>query len=511
MKYINYLLLTLVAAVGCVFTSCEDDNDTNLSRAVLASVSLLEFEKESADVAIIKVTSDADWYVEAPEWVIVSPSSGHAGRTEVTVQVMDNYRDGALDNPRKANVLFKGRDLNSIATVRISQDGDRYRDPIQYLTTDLENLEDEVYVQVADLVVTAVTGTGFIATDGNYNLYVTNPETAVSVGQKLTAHGEKMTDTMGLIYIADAIIKNVTTGSFTLPTPVDITDNLDNIKYKTREYVTVTGNYDGSSLSSESALNNKVYFEDSADALNIGSLGGHKLKVTGYYAGTAAPMVKIIPTIIEDLGSNEVIFFFEDFEWLAPWAAASAAGTQVEDSGSGEAPQIIKTSTIYEGKTAAEALQGKGYDFVFRYQWDKDPSSPDVAIYLQNGYLKFCKTGNLDGLGYQAGLVLPSFEVPEDTQVEASFDWCSMRQGSGVWDATNLCIIIDNGGNEEFYNAPVDLRADNDPYYWSHATISLGKVTINKNTKITIRTTEEDWAMKTAHRWFIDNIKFRQK
>lgn len=505
MKYINYLLLTLVAAVGCVFTSCEDDNDTNLSRAVLASVSLLEFEKESADVAVIKVTSDADWYVEAPEWVIVSPSSGHAGRTEVTIQVMDNYRDGALDNPRKANVLFKGRDLNSIATVRITQDGDRYRDPIQYLTTDLENLEDEVYVQVADLVVTTVTGTGFIATDGNYNLYVTNPENmdgsdaVVAAGQKLTAHGEKMTDTMGFIYIADAIIKNVTTGSFTLPTPIDITDNLDNVKYKTREYVTVTGDYDGSAIAVEGAKNNKAYFEDPADDLKVSSYIGHKVKVTGYYAGTAAPMVKIIPVEIEDLGSNEIIYFFDDFEWLAPWAEAGGCGDTIgTDNPNATSPQLVTPKV--DGVSSLDALLAKGYEFL-----RVTTKTAGECIYLNSNYLKFGKTS------YQAGVILPQIDgIPENEKLELSFDWCPQRQGDGKIDPVNLIVIISqNGVEEEPIAIPTHGWETNHNLEWIHAVVDLSDYEFDETTRITIRQTE--WPAATANRWFFDNVKLRKK
>ena len=62
-KSINYFFIALVAALGCVFTSCSDD-ETNLSRAVLASVDVLEFEVSPSGPQIITITSDADWVAE---------------------------------------------------------------------------------------------------------------------------------------------------------------------------------------------------------------------------------------------------------------------------------------------------------------------------------------------------------------------------------------------------------------------------------------------------------------
>ena len=40
---------------------------------------------------------------------------------------------------------------------------------------------------------------------------------------------------------------------------------------------------------------------------------------------------------------------------------------------------------------------------------------------------------------------------------------------------------------------------------WIKAEIDLAGITIDKNTKITIKQTQ--WPAKTANRWFLDNIK----
>lgn len=210
--------------------------------------------------------------------------------------------------------------------------------------------------------------------------------------------------------------------------------------------------------------------------------------------------------------AEEKVFFTEDFEWLSPWAIAGdnngkEAGNTVETGDvNAYCPQLI-TPKVDE-MSAFEALKNKGYDFVFRYAYDKNPEKWDVAIYLQKNYLKFNKTGNLDGDGYQTGIVLPSIsDIPSGINLKMSFDWCSMKQGSGVFDKTNLVVIVENGDNDIQYPVPAHIWEDNQDFEWVSATINLGTVTVDADTKISVRTTDEDWNTKTAHRWFIDNIK----
>lgn len=136
-KAINLFLISLVTALGCVFTSCNDE-ETTLSRAVLSSADVLVFDAIPSGSQLITVTSDADWVSECPDWVTISPSSGHAGQTEVEVSVSKNFRENAIDNPRKAVIKFKGRNLESIATVIIRQGGDKFRDPVDYTIEDME-------------------------------------------------------------------------------------------------------------------------------------------------------------------------------------------------------------------------------------------------------------------------------------------------------------------------------------------------------------------------------------
>lgn len=212
--------------------------------------------------------------------------------------------------------------------------------------------------------------------------------------------------------------------------------------------------------------------------------------------------------------TSETVYFQEDFEWLAPYAQAGkngngdpAAGNTVGTNGTeSESPKLDACKV--DGKTALEAMQEKGYSLVFAYQWDKDPKKPDISVYLQQNYLKFNKTGNLGGKGYQCGLVLPSIkDVPADAEVLVSFDWCPMKQGDGVFDGTQMAVIVENGEDVKEFKAETLKWEDKSDYAWKNSVISLTGAKIDAATKLTIRNNNEEWAKKTAHRFFIDNIK----
>lgn len=522
----KYLMLALVAVFGLSLTSCNDD-DTNLSRKVLASVNVLEFDGLSSDVQIITLTSDGDWIVEAPEWINVSPSSGKAGQTEVEISVNDNLREGSLDNPRKANVLFKGRNLESIATVIIRQGGDKFRDPVDFTFDALNDVEDETVVRLPEMTVTGLTGTGLIVTDGADYMYITNVAESATVGDKVTIIGEKYTDSKKMIYVTGDRV--TVDGSGTIPAvdPVDITETLDNITGTKYQYVTFTGDVEGTAIIVGNNVS-KAYFVDEANSLSLTNYGGHKIAVTGYYAGQAAPVVNIIPVKVEDLGINEVVYFTDDFEWLDPWAEAAGAKDYVAES------ETLKAQSINLNKSADGIdlidviMKDHGYGFVKatgdRPKKTYEDRPFETRIYIQRNYLKFGLTG------IEAGIVLPSIKnIPAGEKVELLFDWSPMRQGnpgeSGrKYDDVNLVIIIENNGTETQVEVPGHTLVTGGPHEWMHAKIDLSDFTINEKTKITIRSCDEKWpnykykaddpnddGTCAVNRWFFDNVKVRMK
>ncbi len=506
MKKIYIFIFALVATMGCVFTSCKDD-ETNLSWAVFTSVSNLDFASTPDEYGqMFTVTSDADWVSEAPEWITITPSTGHAGQTEVTVNVAPNYKDGAEDKPRAAEVVFKGRNIWSETKVKISQSGDKFRDLENMTLSQALATDNGTVVSVNELTAVLIGAKGLVATDGNSFVYVKNPASPIVVGQKFNLQGEKSTDNMKFAILNGERMTDAGVGSVPTLTAEDITENLDRTKYSTLTYVSVTGSFDGSAISVE-GQNCDVYPEDASSDLKLNKFAGHKIQMIGFYAGTAAPVVKIIPCEIVDLGveggnPDEEIYFFENFEWLSPWAIAgkdgkTPAGSTVEtDDINAAAPQIGQCKV--DGVSALQAMLDRGY--VFHRVTTKTDGE---CIYLQQNYLKMGKTS------YQAGLTLPSIsEVPTDTPVVLEFKWCPMRTGKGVIDPVNLIVIVNNGGNETTINVPTHGWGNDHKLEWIKAEVDLSQLTVDANTKITIKQTE--WPHKDAHRWFIDDIKIKK-
>lgn len=497
MKFLRYTYTALILmATLFSFGSCEEDG-TNLSQAVLASASSLNFEGSGSAPQIITVYADAEWLTEVPEWITVSPASGN-GVVDVTISVSDNIRDGALDNPRRGVVVFKGATLASRAEVAVIQKGDKYRDVKNYTMKELVALADETVVSVPNVTVMAVTSAGFIVTDEQNanNVYVLDKST-VNIGDKVSILGVKSSNTQSLTIINADQTKIISTGeTVTYPVATDVTDKIDTYNATSREFIVVSGILNGSNVSVAGA-NYSVSIIDAPSSLNLAVMNGHRVTVKGYFDGLSAPVIKVLASNIHDDGIVKNIYFFEDFEWLDPWSVVGNAGQTVEtDNLSATAPQL-PTPKI-DGVSALDAFLQKGYNFL-----RVTPTSTNASecIYLQQNYLKFGKTG------YQAGIILPKLveDVPSGTTAVMLFDWCPMRQGSGVIDPVNLIVIITNGSNEVTFDVPVAGFENGRRLEWIRAEVELTGVAITKDTKITIRQT--NWQLTTANRWFLDNIE----
>ncbi|MCI1681682.1 MAG: BACON domain-containing protein [Bacteroides sp.] len=498
MKRMYYIMASLLFVFTCFLGSCDSEDESTLSKAVLTSAGTLNFEANGATEKIITVYADGDWVSEVPDWVTVTPATG-TGTMDVTISVNDNMRDGAIDNPRKASLVFKGSTLASRAEVVISQNGDKYRDCPEYSLSELTALTDEAVVSVPGVTVTAVTTVGFVVTDAlnQVNVYMLSTA-AVSIGDKVSVKGTKFTDSKSLIYVeCDEVNVDSKGGAVTYPTATDITDKVDTYTSASRDFVTVSGILNGTNVTVEGA-NNSVAITDAPENLNLASLNGHKVTVTGYFAGVAAPVVKVMAAAVKDRGVVEVIYFSDDFEWLQPWADNSGAGQTVENDGTGSAPQIY-TAENGSGQLASEALVARGYGL---------EEIPGHAIYLQKNYLKFGKTD------YQAGITLPALQnISANTKLKLSFDWAPMVGGSRKFDPVKLIVSVTNGNQvvelDPIGHSFVDTV---DKLEWLHADVVIDGVTITKDTRISIKSdgwgdTKSTTGSSVYRRWFLDNIK----
>ena len=498
MKLMNYITASALVLAGFLCGSCDDDEQT-LAKAVLASASELSFEAERAPQQIITVYSDAQWVMdEVPEWITVTPATGQ-GTTDVTVSVSDNLREGAVDNPRKASIVFRGSTIASRAEVVVNQQGDKYRDCREYAVGELPALADETVVIVPQALVTAVSASGCIVSSDDYgtNIYLETAAT-VSVGDQVYVQGTKNSDSHGLPYVACDDVSILSAGHpVQYPEAIDITATLDSYDSDSREWVSVTGTLNGSNLAVDGATNS-VSLVDAPASLGLDALNGHRVTVRGYFDGVAVPVVRLIAAQADDLGLVEVIYFSEDFEWLQPWSENSGAGQTVENDGTGEAPQIYSAKNA-EGQTAAEALVLRGYGL---------EQTPGNAIYLQRNYLKFGKTD------YQAGLTLPALEeIPAGTSLKLSFDWAPMVGGTRKFDPVQVIVsVTTNGQTVELDPIGHSFVDTQDKLEWLHAEVVIDGKDITPESRISIKSNDWGASKETTgssvyRRWFIDNIK----
>lgn len=508
MKKISLLMLSLVAAFGLVLTSCNDDDDSGVAKAVLASASVVNYDATQAPGQIITVYSDATWTCEHPDWVTIEPETG-SGTTEVRISVADNIRDGAVDLPRNAEVVFKGILKSSEAHVVIRQNGNPYRDVQPSTIAEMEKVDDGIASVINNLTVTTVFNNAFMATDGKRNVLV-NYAGRVDKGEVVNVKAIKNTDAQKFaVLTADEVTKGTQASS--LPAAVDVTDKIDTWKGEARTYVTLTGKVNGKNIEIGNASNKAVVL-DAAKGIDMNELGGHSVTVTGYYSGTASPAFNIYVASVEDHGIVEVIYWKEDFEWFEPWSSQKPAGATIEENNSDATAQQLGTNKVDDVSTY-QALLAKGYQILATHSKDKAERKPEAQTYLQRNYIKFGLTG------YYSGIVMPvklDNPIPAEDALILAFDWSSMRQGSGVWDNTVLKVVVETKGKDaqEFEVGPCNF-ATGAAFAWIPASFELEPGSVDNTTKITIRNADSQWPdpndKGAAYRWFLDNVKIIQK
>lgn len=503
-KKFNIFLVAALCLFGGSVTSCNNDDNDGIAKAVLASVSGLNFETTDNTVQIITVYSDAQWTCEHDDWIKVEPETG-SGTTDVRITVLDNLRDGTPDNPRKGEIVFKGATKASEARVIMRQSGDLFRDVQPITIAQMNGNEEESVAIITNLTSVGNFKGSVIATDGTDNVLIQTSE-AIPAGEAFTLYSVKSYDAqkMGVLQAHDIQLGG---NVCNLPEPIDITDQLDDdINVADRAYVAINGKVEGKNILVTGKTNHGVILDAVAD-VDMSALNGHSVVIYGFYSGTASPAINIYASNVVDNGVLETIFFKEDFEWLAPWTAVgngTACGQTVEtDNPDANAPQLATPKV--DDVSAYEALLAKGYEILATHAASKSERKPEAQTYLQSNYLKFGLTG------YYSGIVMTINEdIPNDVDLKLSFDWCSMRQGSGTWDPTEIVVIINTDGNEVQY--PVDKWnfVKDAAYQWINEKIAIKAGGIKRGSTITIRNADSQWPVEgsaPALRWFLDNVK----
>lgn len=482
MRFIKNLYISALAVVAgaLTFTSCQPE-ESPLSRAIMTSVSSLQFAAENAEPQSITVYADADWTVEAPEWVTVDKVSG--SRTmDVTISVGDNMRDGAMDNPKKDTIVFRGYNLLAHAYVIVNQDGDKFRDVPASSVSDVLAMKDEAVVIFDDAQVVADATDGFVVSDGTANVFVMS-DAEVSVGDKVDVWGSKgMWNDLPAVTVTDKV-EVAGNAAVTYPTATDITASIDAYAPASMEYVEVTGSLNGKNVKVEGATKVAAMYNPALNA-DLNALNGHNVTIKGYSAGVTASLVNMVVTEIVDLGVNEIIYFADNFDWLAEMAEGAGAGDSMGVDGDDSAKNAYTAATGF-----ADLLASQGYEDLF-------PSSK--TIYLQRNYLKFSKGNNVNGIR------LPSITYGGTTNVVLTFDW-GVHVGSGGADQVELVVEIEGNGTAD----QTSFTHTAGDWVWQTETVTISG--IDDDSRIVLKPSTFTGAVSTGYyRWYLDNIKVVQ-
>lgn len=482
MRFLKNLYISALAVVaGAVaLTSCQPE-ESPLSRAILTSVSGMEFAAQNAEPQTITVYADADWTVEAPDWVTVDVTSG--SRTmDVTVSVGDNMRDGAIDNPKKDTIIFRGYNLLAHAYVIVNQAGDKFRDVPAVKASDILSMKDEDVVILDDVQVVAASTKGFVVADGTADVFVVSDET-VAVGDKVDVWGSKGTvEGLAVVAVCDKV--EVTgTAAVTYPATTDITASINTYAPSKMEFVELTGQLDGANVLVEGATKVGVVLDPTSN-LDLSALNGHNVTVKGYSAGATASVVNIIAVEIVDLGVNEIIYFSDNFDWVSDLAIAAGSGDSMGTNSDDNAKNAYTAVTGF-----ADALAAQGYEDLF-------PSSK--TIYLQTNYLKFSKGKNTNGIRF------PQITYGGTTNVVLTFDW-GIHVGSGGQDEVELVIEIEGNGVAD----KTSFTHTAGEWEWQTETVTISG--IDDNSRIVLKPSTFTGVVDAGYyRWYLDNIKVIQ-
>lgn len=486
----------LCMLLGLMAGSCKDEPSA-VAEATLTSTRNVNFAAEGAESVMITVTSDGDWTCDVPDWLTVTPGSGHAGQTDVVITAADNMRGGAMDLPRQYDLMFGGPTKASKARVLVTQQGDSYRDLADISVAKIYDAAEGDAVSFKGLTVIAPTAKGLVATDGRDMMYFT-AKTKPAAWTKVDVLGLKQTDAAKMAYVAAERITAAGSAQEQQLTAQDITKTLGSYTSDRRSMIKVTGVYDGSVVKVDGSKLS-VQVDDAATGVSLDGLAGHFVEVQGLYAGTASPVVRMTLMAVADLGLNETIYFTDDFEWFDRYlkdyrdSKGRAPGNAVtEDNPSAYMPQL--TTPKLDGKSLMDEFRERGYMNL----------GENKAATCGRNYLKLSITD------FQGGVTLPA--IPAfGTGVKdpvLSFDWTPAKSAAGVYDLSEIVIVVTNGASSVQIPVPARPQANGAAHRWFREEITLTGVTVNADTKITLRNIDSQWGdVKGVFRWYLDNIK----
>ena len=499
----------IAAVLGSAMVSCEQEPTSSVAKAVLGDVTLMNFSASNPAAQTVTVYSDGDWHTTAPEWITVDPSTGN-GVTTVTVTAANNTDSQGMLEPRKDTLIISGNTLASRLLIFVSQEGDAYRNA-QHLTLDkVAELADGKAFILDEATVVAVTSAGFVLNSGTTNVYIQSTE-SVKVGDVVSVKAVKGSP-------ADEVTVK-SSGTYTYPTPINLNEVIATYTGETMDYVTVAGVVSGGNLAlTVDEVDYSIKQVDCPADLKLSNYNGHKVELSGYTCGLiGAKQFGILTTDVKDKGLDQLIYFEDDFEWLAPWTAEGVGDDVTANSvNTDTAPNIFTNAEKYAAMI--QEFQSRGYSYIWGWKGqDWSDGTPDngnkSTLYIQKNYLKFGKTK------YSSGIILPALKTIDGTaDVTLSFDWCYCMTGGNKPDLTTITAVLTGGGtfassgtetSDEISSGQVVKEDGTTSLAWQHVELNITGAT--SSTRITIRPTNTDPDVTNSerhqNRWYLDNIK----
>ena len=514
----RYICILTAAALALLVSCVKQESGPDVAKAVLGDVSVMNFAARNPAAQTLTVVSDGPWHTTAPAWITVTPDSG-SGECQVTVSAAENADASGLLEPRRDTVILSGNKLSSRHLIIVTQEGDAYRNAEHATVSQVVSLADGKSFILDEATVAAVTGAGFVVTDGSANLYVKAAQ-EVSVGDKVSLKGLKGTAN-GVPVVSQADECTVKgSGTCTYPDPLDLNERIAGYEAKAMDYVKASGIVSGGNL--VFTVDETEYAVKQLDApagMSLAALNGHKATVWGYSYGLAgAKMLGLLAVNLQDDGLDQLIYFEDDFEWMEPWTSAAGAGDDVSANSvnTDTAPNVFANADALADFIAEFQKRGYGYVWGWKDQeWsDGDPDNGNKrTLYLQRNYLKFGKTS------YSSGIILPALSTIEGSDdITVSFDWCYCMTGGSKPDLTTLKLVVTGGGvfdengtttSEEILSGQVVGDDGLTSLAWQHAEVRINGAT--SATRITIRPANNDPDVTNSarhqNRWYLDNIK----
>lgn len=297
MKYSNILKTVAALAAGMLLFSCQQQEEPGEARAVAASETYLAFEAQGAAQQTVEIYADGSWLVDVDsDWISVTPYKG-TGMGSITISVTDNVSAGVEDLPRDGKITVQGGTALRNAVITVHQDGDTYKG-VQTLTlAQVAKLEDGQVAKVASAQVTALTTSGFIATDDSRSLYVKGE--GVAIGDKVSFNGAKTTIGDAAAFEMDEV-EVEGSAEVTYPEAKDITATIASYDYSLTEYVSISASLVGTNIYLSADV--QVPLLDPVESLELGSVDLHKVVVKGYGVGKS-----VVAVSVEDGGMNEAL------------------------------------------------------------------------------------------------------------------------------------------------------------------------------------------------------------